>query len=345
MVCSKRRYKGIFVGLLFLSLTFFLSGSLAHAQSKGLIAAAKKEGKVSVFGSLCKKAVKLIQGTFEKKYPGVKTFYWRGSTTAIMKKAMSEHRADKVTWDVFFTSDDPMEIMRKDGMFTKYQTPVGQYFEKQYHHPFFSPSYRKVVIGFMYNTKHLKPADAPKSYWDFVDPKWKGRITIPNPAGHTSTAKWLASLHLVLGSKEKEDEYVKKLAALKPRMLKSMNPVSKSVAAGEAHLGLTYIKFTYILSKDGAPLDYARLPAYMGDTHYIALSAKAPHSNAGKLWIDHWYSKESMDIMAKFGEFVNMPGVYPPLKDSNKVKFVEEVQRSKKEYKKLKKKYGKIFKR
>ena len=157
-----------------------------------------------------------------------------------------------------------MEIMRKDGMFAKYQTPVGKYFEKQYHHPFYSPSYRKVVIGFAYNTKFIKPEEAPKSYWDFVDPKWKGRFTMANPAGHTSTAKWLASLHLVLGSKEKATEYVQRLAANKPFMLKSMNPTSKAIASGESPLGVTYIKFVYILGLDGAPMDYVRLPAYMG---------------------------------------------------------------------------------
>ena len=345
MIWCKRGFQPIFLAFSFLSLTFFLSGSLVYAQSQDLIAAAKKEGKVSVFGSLCKKTVKRIQNTFEKKYPGIKSFYWRGSTTAIMKKAMSEYRADKVSWDVFLTSNDPMEIMRKDGMFAKYQTPVGKYFEKQYHHPFYSPSYRKVVIGFAYNTKFIKPEEAPKSYWDFVDPKWKGRFTMANPAGHTSTAKWLASLHLVLGSKEKAKEYVQRLAANNPFMLKSMNPTSKAIASGESPLGVTYIKFVYILGLDGAPMDYVRLPAYMGDSHYIAPSSKSPHPNAGKLWIDHWYSKESMDIMAKSGEFVNRPGVYPPLKGADKIKYVEEVNRSKKEYKKLKKKYGKLFRK
>ncbi|MFQ5916694.1 MAG: ABC transporter substrate-binding protein [Candidatus Binatia bacterium] len=345
MVWCKRGFHTIFLVFLFLSLTSFLSGSTLNAQSKELIEAAKKEGKVSIFGSLEKGTVRIIQDTFEKKYPGIKTFYWRGSTTAIMKKAMSEFRAKKVTWDVFFTSNDPMNIMRKQGMFTKYQTPVGKYFEKQYHHPFYSPSYRKVVVGFMYNTKFIKPEDAPKSYWDFVDPKWKGRITIPNPAGHTSTAKWLSSLHLVLGNMEKEAEYIDRLAKLKPQMLKSMLPTSKAIASGEVPLGLTYIKFVFIHGKAGAPLDYVRLPAYMGDSHYIALSAMAPRPNAGKLWIDHWYSQESMDIMAKSGEFVNRPGVYPPLKDADKIKYIEEVNRSKKEYKKLKKKYGKLFRK
>ncbi len=50
-----------------------------------------------------------------------------------------------------------------------------------------------------------------------------------------------------------------------------------------------------------------------------------------------------MKIIAKSGEFVTMTGVYPPLKGAEKIKYVQMVGRSKKEYKSLKKKYGKIF--
>ncbi len=74
MIWCKRGFQPIFLAFSFLSLTFFLSGSLVYAQSQDLIAAAKKEGKVSIFGSLCKKTVKRIQNTFEKKYPGIKAF-------------------------------------------------------------------------------------------------------------------------------------------------------------------------------------------------------------------------------------------------------------------------------
>ncbi|MCZ6906965.1 MAG: ABC transporter substrate-binding protein [Deltaproteobacteria bacterium] len=345
MIGIKGSYRLLFPAVLLLTVIFLLPAKAVHGQSKELIEAAKKEGKVSIFGSLCKKTVKRIQTSFEKKYPGIKTYYWRGSGTAILKKAMSEYYADKVTWDVFLTAKDAMEIMRKEGMFAKYQTPLGQYFEKQYHHPFFSPAYRKIIVGFAYNTKHLKPSEAPKTYADFIDPKWKGKFTMGQPAGHTFTVQWLSSLHVILGSKEKEDEYIRRLAANKPHLVQSMNPTSKVIASGEVPLGITYIKYVYILGEQGAPMDYVRLPGYLGDSQYISTGSKAPHPNAGKLWIDHFYSPESMKIIAKSGEFVTMTGVYPPLKGAEKIKYVQMVGRSKKEYKSLKKKYGKIFRK
>ncbi|MDH3443258.1 MAG: extracellular solute-binding protein [Deltaproteobacteria bacterium] len=323
----------------------FLSWSLVGAQSKELIEAATKEGEVSIIGSLDIETTRRIQDTFEKKYPGIKTSYWRGSGTAIFKKAATEFRADSVYWDVILTATDMMEIMKKEGMFSKYQTPVGEYFEKQYHHEFFSPSYRKMLVGWLYNTKSIKPEDAPKTYEDILDPKWKGKITIPNPAGQAFTAQVLASLHLVLGSKEKEEAYIKGLAANQPILLKSMAPTSAAVASGEVPIALTFIKYVHILGDQGAPLEYVRLPAYLGDVHFIAPGSKAPHPNAAKLWIDHWYSKESMEIMAESGEFVNRPGVYPPLKGADKAKYIQAISRDKNEYKKLQRKYGKMFRK
>jgi hypothetical protein len=53
-----------------------------------------------------------------------------------------------------------------------------------------------------------------------------------------------------------------------------------------------------------APLDYVRLPKMLGDGNYIALNNKAPHPNAGELFIDYFLDDESMKIMAKLGEFV-----------------------------------------
>jgi iron(III) transport system substrate-binding protein len=138
----------------------------ADGQEKSLIEAARKEGKVTIFGSIQDEVMKEIQASFDKKYPGVKSVYWRASTTAVMDRAINEFRTGKVSWDIFFTGVDAMEIMRKEGMFLKYQTPATRNFDKLYHHGFYSPNYRSSIIGFVYNTRYIKPSEAPKSYWD-----------------------------------------------------------------------------------------------------------------------------------------------------------------------------------
>jgi len=52
-----------------------------------------------------------------------------------------------------------------------------------------------------------------------------------------------------------------------------------------------------------------------------------------------------MQALAKDCEFVNLRGVHPPLKDADKIKFVEEIQRGESDYKQLGEKCGKFFKK
>jgi iron(III) transport system substrate-binding protein len=315
----------------------------ADAQDNRLLEAAKKEGRVTIFGSIQGDVMKSIQTSFEKKHPFIKSVYWRASTTAVMERAMNEFRSGKVSWDVFFTGVDAMDIMRKEGMFAKYQTPAAVNFDKRTHHEFYSPNYRSSIIGFVYNTRYITPAQAPKSYWDYVDPKWDGKTTMSDPTVHSSMAKWLSSLHLVLGDLSKEQEYIQRLGASRPLLHNSLTPAVETIANGEKPLGIAYIKYVCDLGKSGAPLEYVRLPSYLSESNYIAIGSKAQNPNAAKLWIDHWYSRETAEALAKDCEFVNLRGVYPPLKDADKIKAVEELPRSASDYKQLGEKYGKLF--
>ena len=275
--------KLIFICALFSPFLLVLFRS-ANGQEKALIEAARKEGKITIFGSLQDEVMKEIQARFDKKYPEVKSVYWRASTTAVMDRAINEFRTGKVTWDVFFTGVDAMEIMRNEGMFLKYQTPAAKNFDSAYHHNFYSPNYRSSIIGFVYNTRYIKPSDAPKSYWDYVDPKWDGKTTMSDPTSHTSMAKWISSLHLVLGDKNKEDEYAQRLGSSRPLLHRSLTPAVESIANGEKPLGIAYIKYVCDMGKVGAPLDYVRLPAYLGESNYIAIGSKSTNVNAAKLW-------------------------------------------------------------
>jgi ABC-type Fe3+ transport system substrate-binding protein len=51
----------------------------------------------------------------------------------------------------------------------------------------------------------------------------------------------------------------------------------------------------------------------------MSLGAKAPHPNAAKLYIEFVTSAEGQKLAAQEGEFVMYPGIYPPIKDAEKV--------------------------
>ncbi len=332
------------------NIRFFLScvilfhglGASAFAQDAKLVEAAKKEGeKVVVYGSIENDTLDMIAKAFQKK-TGLETEYWRASATKVMDRAVSEYRAGKPLFEVVLTIDSAMRIMQKEGIFAKYDSPTAKDFPKDAIDPNLGPTYRNTPIGVVYHKGVIKPADAPKSLEDLVKPQYRGKLVMPDPSQHTTTAQWLASLHKIMG-KEKADKFIRDLAATKPLLVESLTPSGERVTTGETPIAITFLKNVVIHGQKGVPLDYVRLGKFMGDGHYVTLSAKASHPNAGKAFIDFFLDDESMNIMAKIGEFVNRKGIYPSLPDADKIQFVEMVTLDAKGFAEKMREYGKIF--
>lgn len=327
--------------LAFVALSLFLAAPVL-GQDARLIEGAKKEGgKVVVYGSIENDTLDAIGKAFQKK-TGLNTEYWRASATKVMDRAMSEYRAGRPLFDVVLTNDGPMQIMQKEGIFAKYDSPSAKGFPKDAIDPNLGPRYRNVIIGVVYHTGVIKPADAPKSLEDLLKPQFRGKLVMPDPTQHTTTTQWLASLHKIMG-KEKADKFIRDLAATKPLLVESLTPSGERVTTGETPIAITFLKNVVIHGQKGVPLDYVRLGKFMGDGHYLALSSKARNPNAGKAFIDFFLDDESINIMAKIGEFVNRKGVYPPLPDADKVQVVEMVELDKKGFAEKMKEYQKIF--
>jgi iron(III) transport system substrate-binding protein len=318
-----------------------LSAAPAYGQSASMVEAGKKEGKAVVYGSLESDSAETVFNAFRKK-TGIQVEYWRASATKVMDRALSEYRAGKPLFDIILTNDNPMQIMFKEGLFAKYDSPSAKDFTKESIDPNLGPRYRNVVIGVLYNKSVIGAAEAPKSLDDLIKPQYRGKLVMPDPTQHTTTTQWVASLEKLMG-KEKADKYIRDLAAMKPILVESLLPAAERVATGETPIAITYVKYAYIFGQRGAPLDYVRLGKMMGDGHYLTLGNKAPHPNAGKSLIDYFLGPESMAMIAKLGEFVNRKGVYPPLPDADKIQFVEMYDLDRKQSAEKKKEYQQIF--
>jgi len=324
-----------------LTLVHFLA-TAAFAQDAKLVELAKKEGgKVVIYGSLENDTVDAVSKALKKK-TGLEVEFWRGSATKVMDRVVSEYRAGKPLSDVVLTNDAPMRIMQQEGSFAKYDSPSAKGFPKEVIDPNLGPRYRNVIIGIVYHTGVVKPADAPKSLEDLLKPQFRGKLVMPDPSQHTTTTQWLVSLQKIMG-KEKAEKFVRDLAATKPLLVESLTPSGERVTTGETPISITFLKNVTIHGQRGVPLDYVRLGKFMGDGHYVALSAKAPHPNAGKAFIDFFLGDESIGIMAKMGEFVNRRGFYPPLPDADKIQVVEMIEMDQKAFAEKMKEYRKLF--
>jgi iron(III) transport system substrate-binding protein len=324
-------------------LVFLFNPAGLAAQDAKLIEAAKKEGgKVIVYGSLENDTMDLIAEAFKKK-TGLETDFWRESANKVMDRVVSEYRAGKPLYDVALTNTPPMVFMEKAGALTRYASPSEKAFPKEVIKPKLGPEYRTSIIGIIYHSGIIKPADAPKSLEDLLKPQYKGKLVMPDPSQHTTTAQWLASLYKVMGGKEKADKFIRDLAATKPLLVESLTPAGARITTGETPIGIAFLKNVVFYGKKGVPLDYARLGKFMGDGQAIALGAKAPHVNAGKAFMDFFLGEESLKIMAGIGEFVTRKGIYPPLPDADKIQLVQMVDMDQQAYADKMAEYKKIF--
>jgi len=314
----------------------------AFAQDAKLIEAAKKDGKLIVYGTMQSDIFELLHKSFQKK-TGIAIDYWRTSATKVMERALTEARAGKALFDLVMSTEDTQRIMLKEGILTKYESPMVKDFPKESIDPQLGPRARNHIVGVMYNKSVIKPADAPKTLEDLVKPQYRGKIVMADPTLHTTTAQWLANLHKLMG-KEKADKFIRDLAAMKPILVESFAPAADRITTGESPIGITYVYYVFLNGQKGAPVDYVRGDyRLLGDASYMSLFHKAPHPNAAKAFIDFFLDEESMSLMAKNGEFVNRKGVYPPVPDADKIKFVEMDDLGESFYAEKRKEYQKLF--
>ena len=318
------------------------SDQAVFAQNPKLIEAAKKEGgKVIVYTTMEPFTLDAIKAAFEKR-TGLQVEFWRSGITEVLTRALSEYRAGKITFDVIGMPGDHMQLMAKEGALVKYDSPSLKGFPKDAIDPNLGARYRNILFGVIYNKNDIKASDAPKTLEDVVKPEYRGKLVMPHPINHTTTTQWLASLDKIM-PKARAEKFIRDLAAAKPIFVENTIPAAERVSSGETPIGISFPRFVLTYNRQGANLDYIRDYNMLGDGHYISLEAKAPRPDAGKAFIDFFLDDESMKIQADIGEFVNRRGIYPPLQDADKIKFVQMYQFGKEDFEAKKKEYQKIF--
>ena len=287
----------------------------AQGWAQGVSAdAAKKEGKTIIYGTVVPQVMGLIQSGFESKY-GIKTEYWRADATKVIDRVLTEWRSGKPGFDIVIGARGPLALGKEDRVYAKYSPAATASFPAKFKDKDGQLiAWRITPVGILYNTELVKATEAPKSLDELLEPKWQGKISMPDPSRHASTAQYLWNLQQVKG--DKWMDFAKGLAKQKPMLMESYSTVPNAIVRGEAHLGISYIQYTV---QTKGPISFASIDHVFADPSDAALSAKAMNPNAAKLFIEYLCSPEGQKKVAETGEFVLSPGVYPAIKGADKI--------------------------
>src|SRR5690348_3919777 len=189
---------------------FCLGGAAAFAQTQEqLIAGAKKEGALVVYASATAQQLQMYFASFNKKYPFIKTEFFRTGKQKLVSKILFEEQAKQDIADVLHTSVIETNIVKKRGGLSRYIPSESRSFPAQYKDPegFWTSAYASgTLLG--YNPRQLARADVPQKYEDLLNPRWKGRIGIDS-----NKIEWFAMLLKLKGR-----AFMEKLAAQKPQV-------------------------------------------------------------------------------------------------------------------------------
>ena len=279
--------------------------ALGRAQiTPQLIEAAKKEGEVAFYGAMPINVVKRITDTFEKKY-AITVKHWRGDATEIVNRVLTEARAGKPTFDVNLGNEAVMQALEEKNILGVFDPPAAKGYPKQFRDPDMRmTAWRVLPYGINYNHQLMKADEAPKSYEELLQPKWKGKFGVANPSIHVTTLQFVLSLDKLYGPKWLK--LVEGWAKQEPRIGRSLADLIQPLTSGEVPVAIGYIKdkFQY-----PGPIEYVRMNKYLASVGFIAINRQAPHANAAKLFTDYFLSAEPQRIVGETGEYVFHPEV------------------------------------
>src|SRR6186713_1973877 len=273
----------------------------ASAVTPQLIEAAKKEGKVVWYTSVDLPLAEKIAKSFEAKYPGIAVRVERTGAERVFQRIGQEYGSNIHAVDVANSSDAAHFIVWKNkGMLEAYlPEDVAKFYPVEHKDPdgMFA-SFRVWVCIIAYNTNLVKKEEAPKSFADLLDPKWKGKIVKAHPgySGTIMTATYQMQRDLGWS-------YFEKLAQQNIMQVQSSADPPKRLALGERAVmadGNEYNIFQ-IKEKNG-PVEavYATegSPLIVGPT---GMFKAAPNPNAAKLFQSFSLSREAQQLIIDVG--------------------------------------------
>jgi iron(III) transport system substrate-binding protein len=284
----------------------------SEAEWQRTVKSAEQEGEVVVY----KLRTDIDWHAFQKRFPKIKLVLAPASAAQVLQRIMAERRAEKFLADVVMvgggTSTSLVKAKALDPVPSAFVLPEvkdrAQWFEGKHHYNDSENRYVFVYAAFPlrlvgYNAQLVNPKSIA-SFWDFLDPRWKGKITAKDPrdpGGGSPLLFFYYNPHL-------GPEFIRKLlAGGNLTLTRDERQQTDWLASGKFPIAITAkaedvddakrqglpveVLDAHALGKDGVGLE-------AGGT-MITLANRAPHPNAAKVIINWFLSREGQTAVQK----------------------------------------------
>ena len=276
--------------------------SAVHAQDKGkagsdainqLYSGARKEGVVVIWGPTDAVIYQRMQAALDKQYPGLKIEHFESIPEPLVQRIIAESQAGKPA-AVDIIQSGSLRALRplidRDMLapYAGWEKDFG--LDAVYANQRFVGAYN-LTLPIAYNTKAVSLQEAPKTWEDLADPKWKGRKIIIEarlvPFAMLGT-EW---------GKGKATELTKRILGQQPLIVQGGTTVANALAGGQVSLAVgTYAYTIERLKKQGAAVDWVAASPLPVLTSAVGVLKTAPHPNAARFFAGWMGTAEGQKI-------------------------------------------------
>jgi iron(III) transport system substrate-binding protein len=212
----------------------------------------------------------------------------------LLERLLTEIDAGKPMADIYSTGIPDMSAMLQRGELLSYHSPSESNIDPRFvfKDGLLHPS-ANLVFMTVYNRTIIPEKEAPRTWEDLLNPKWKGKIAIDQEPND------IVAGFLILMGKEKGESYLRQLSK-NVIIRRGRSLLVELLTAGEFPISIdVYAHRVAGAIKDGAPLAAAPMPAYFSSPNVDAILKRAPHVENAKLWIDWLQSPAGQEVVAK----------------------------------------------
>lgn len=276
---------------------------------------ARREGKILWYTSLIvQDRARPLADAFRKKYPHITVDIVRADGAETLTRVIEEYRAGRHDVDIFEQSFPATSGLKEAQILTKFSSPVLEGIPKEASDPdgYFYPDRENPLI-LMYNTKLVPEAEAPKSFDDLINPKWKGKLATTDSS---QAVQYTGALLRIKG-----EDFVRKLSEQDVQVHSgAARAVADLVAGGEVLMTFpASISHAQLLQKEGAPVNWSPLDQAPTATGYVSLPNRAPRPHAAALFADFLLSDGGQEVMVQTEMGAVRKGFKNPYPDFKKV--------------------------
>ncbi len=249
---------------------------------------AEKEGQLVIYSPDPETNQAALVAEFKTAFPKINTTFLRLQTGALYAKLMAERQARTYQNDILVLTDMTFVLdFQKRGGWAKYPSPeYAAYKPEHLSNPVGMYSWGGVIVaGIAYNPTTLKEADAPKSWKDLLDPRWKDVINVKVSNSGLQHQTWMLMKQL------HGDEYWKQFSTLNPRAFDSYVQQYDRTVSGQDQVISTAQYSGYLQFKaKGAPIAFTfPTEGMVAAPSLTGIVEQAPHPEAARLYMD-WFA-------------------------------------------------------